>query len=120
MELAKPCHVVRDRRMKSLTVQLPDELAARIEAEALDRKISISDVVREHLNCARSSNPRRALFDAIFDVVSSAERLPEVDRLPEAQPSPNTEPLPEVEPLPDDPSVRKKKRRKSKALASAR
>jgi Arc/MetJ-type ribon-helix-helix transcriptional regulator len=87
--------------MKSLTIRLPDELVARIEAEALDRKMSISDVVREHLNRVRSSNPRRALFDAIIDLVSSAERLPYADRLPDGEPLPHADWLPDTDRLPD-------------------
>ena len=132
--------------MKSLTIQLPDELAKQVEAEAVERKMSTSDVIRYRLTHARSHNPRRALFDAIIDVISPAERLPYADaeplppaermpraeRLSEAQlspdveplalakPVPPAEPLPEVEPLPDDQGTRKKKRRKSKGTASAR
>jgi hypothetical protein len=63
-------------------------LWSRIEGEATERKMSKSDVGREHLNRARSRNPRRALFDAISDLVSSGDRLR------------------------DDPSTRQKKHRK--------
>jgi hypothetical protein len=70
--------------MKSLAIQLPDELAARIEAEAVERKMSVSDVIRKHLNLTHPHNPRRALFEAITDVVRSAvaEPLPHAERSP--------------------------------------
>jgi Arc/MetJ-type ribon-helix-helix transcriptional regulator len=61
--------------MKSLTIRLPDELVARLEAEAIERKLSKSEVIRERLEHARSRNPRRALFDAIIDLVFSGDRL---------------------------------------------
>jgi Arc/MetJ-type ribon-helix-helix transcriptional regulator len=112
--------------MKSLTVQLPDELAARIEAEAVERKMSISDVIRKHLNLAHPHNPRRALFeaitdvvrlavaeplphaerspdralfDAITDVVRSAEQLIDAERLAHSDPSPESERLAHSDPL---------------------
>ena len=113
--------------MKSLTIQLPDELAARIEAEAVERKMSISDVIREHLSFAHSHNPRRALFeaitdvvrsavtplphaerspdralfDAITDVVRSAEQLADAERLPHSDPLPESERLLHSDPLSD-------------------
>jgi hypothetical protein len=114
--------------MKSLTIQLPDELAARIEAEAVERKMSISDVIRKHLSFAHSHNPRRdlfeaitdvvrsavaepspragrspdrALFDAITDVVRSAEQLIDAERLPHSDPLPESERSPDADPLPD-------------------
>ena len=40
--------------MKTLTVRLPEPLAAAIEAESRGRKISKSDVVRERLELAAS------------------------------------------------------------------
>jgi hypothetical protein len=107
--------------MKSLTIQLPDELAARIEAEAVERKMSISDVIRKHLSFAHSHNPRRALFEAITDVVRSAvagplphaERSPDrslfdaitdvvrsAEQLIDAERSSHSDPLPESERLP--------------------
>jgi hypothetical protein len=64
--------------MKTLTVRLPEALAAEIEAESRDRKISRSDVVRERLERA-PRRPRRTppSFAAIADVVGSV-----VDDLP--------------------------------------
>jgi hypothetical protein len=36
--------------MKTLTIRLPEVLARRIEQEALDRRVSKSDLVRERLD----------------------------------------------------------------------
>jgi Arc/MetJ-type ribon-helix-helix transcriptional regulator len=63
--------------MKTLTVRLPEALAAEIESESRRRKISKSDVVRERL--AGALHPRRrqpALLDAIADVIGSVDGLP--------------------------------------------
>jgi predicted transcriptional regulator len=38
--------------MKSLTVRLPDALAHRIEQESVARRVSKSEIVREHLDQA--------------------------------------------------------------------
>ena len=63
--------------MKTLTVRLPDSIAAQIEAESRRRKLSKSDVVRERLAGAESSRPQRmASFDAISDLIGSVEGLP--------------------------------------------
>jgi hypothetical protein len=64
--------------MKTLTVRLTEALAAEIEAESRDRKISKSDVVRERLERA-PRGPRRTppSFAAIADLVGSV-----VDDLP--------------------------------------
>jgi Arc/MetJ-type ribon-helix-helix transcriptional regulator len=60
--------------MKTLTVRLPDELAAQIEAESRARKISKSDVVRDRLALAK---PHRApSIDDISDLIGSVEGLP--------------------------------------------
>ena len=63
--------------MKTLTVRLPEALAAQIAAESRRRKLSKSDVVRERLT--RAEGPRRrqpALLDAIADLVGSVDLLP--------------------------------------------
>jgi len=63
--------------MKTLTVRLPEELVAEIEAESRARKLSKSDVVRERLSLAkRSSRRQRSSFDAIADLVGSVKGLP--------------------------------------------
>ncbi|HJQ57041.1 MAG TPA: hypothetical protein VJ890_09055 [Vineibacter sp.] len=59
--------------MKTLVVRLPEPLIAQIEAEAHERKISKSDVVRERLD--RPSKPRKlpASLAAISDLVGSVK-----------------------------------------------
>lgn len=63
--------------MKTLTVRLPEPLAAAIEAESRGRRISKSDVVRERLQLA-SPTPRRAGGppEAIADLIGSVDGLP--------------------------------------------
>jgi len=63
--------------MKNLTVRLPESLAAQIEAESRDRKMSKSDVVRERLSLAQgmqSSTPPS--LAAIADLIGAAKGLP--------------------------------------------
>jgi Arc/MetJ-type ribon-helix-helix transcriptional regulator len=63
--------------MKTLTVRLPEDLVAQIEAESRRRKLSKSDVVRERLTAAGRSRKRQpAALDAITDVVGSVDWLP--------------------------------------------
>ena len=65
------------RRMKTLTVRLPEPLAAQIEAQSLGRGISKSDVVRERLQAASGQAGRRAApVEAIADLVGSVDGLP--------------------------------------------
>ena len=60
--------------MKTLTVRLPDELAAQIEAESRARRMSKSDIVRARL---ASSKPRQAgPLDDIADLIGSVDGLP--------------------------------------------
>jgi len=59
--------------MKTLTVRLPEPLAAEIEAEARGRKLSKSDIVRERLEQApgaprQGSTPSSAIADLIGSV----------------------------------------------------
>lgn len=63
--------------MKTLTVRLPEPLAAAIEAEARGRRISKSDVVRERLE--RSSEAAREPAAAPYDV---ADLIGALDGLP--------------------------------------
>ena len=61
--------------MKTLTVRLPEQLVAQIEAESRERRLSKSDVVRERLTTA--SNERAdSTYDAIADLVGSVKGLP--------------------------------------------
>jgi Arc/MetJ-type ribon-helix-helix transcriptional regulator len=64
-------------RMKTLTVRLPEPLAAEIEAESNGRKISKSDVVRERLQIASRPSVRRPVpVEAIADLIGSVDGLP--------------------------------------------
>jgi len=62
--------------MKTLTVRLPEALAAEIEAESRERQRSKSDVVRERLSLAARARFGRAPPDAIADLVGSVNGLP--------------------------------------------
>jgi Arc/MetJ-type ribon-helix-helix transcriptional regulator len=63
--------------MKSLTVRLPEALAADIAAESRGRKLSKSDVVRERLNLAdRAKRTRPAPLAGITDLVGAVNGLP--------------------------------------------
>ena len=60
--------------MKTLTVRLPDDLAAQLEAESRARKMSKSDIVRDRLI---SGKPRQAgSLDDIADLIGSVKGLP--------------------------------------------
>jgi hypothetical protein len=60
--------------MKTLTVRLPDELAAQIEKESRARKMSKSDIVRDRLISAK---PQQATsLDDIADLIGSVKGLP--------------------------------------------
>lgn len=63
--------------MKTLTVRLPESLAASIEEESRVRKLSKSDVVRERLerSPAVAKEPGSPAY-AIADLVGSVEGLP--------------------------------------------
>ena len=63
--------------MKTVTVRLPQPLAADIEAESRARRISKSDVVRERLQLATGPERRQpATLDAIADIIGSVDGLP--------------------------------------------
>jgi len=62
--------------MKTLTVRLPEGLAAQIEAESRERKLSKSDVVRERLSVTGSRRRRPAALDTISGLIGSVEGLP--------------------------------------------
>lgn len=63
--------------MKSLTIRLPEPLAADIESESRLRKISKSDVVRERLERPAGRGRRaRASVEAIADLIGSVNGLP--------------------------------------------
>ena len=62
--------------MKTLTVRLPEALVAEIEAESRERRRSKSEVVRERLSLGARPRSRRAVPDAIADLVGSVNGLP--------------------------------------------
>jgi Arc/MetJ-type ribon-helix-helix transcriptional regulator len=63
--------------VKTLTVRLPEPLAAEIEAESRGRRVSKSDVVRERLCHARGpENVVGARLHAIADLIGSVDGLP--------------------------------------------
>ena len=63
--------------MKTLTVRLPEDLIAQIEAESRRRRLSKSDVVRERLTEKdKSYGNRSTLLDAVADAIGSVDRLP--------------------------------------------
>lgn len=61
--------------MKTLTVRLPEALAAEIETESQRRGVSKSDVVRERLQRERDAELPPALHD-IADLIGSSDGLP--------------------------------------------
>ena len=63
--------------VKSLTVQLPDDLVREIEAESRQRNCPKSDVVRERLQRS-SENPSdsSARLNLIADLIGSIDGLP--------------------------------------------
>jgi ribbon-helix-helix CopG family protein len=64
-------------RMRTVTVRLPEALAAEIDAESRARGISKSDVVRGRLEGRGKGTPRSApSVDAIADLIGSVDGLP--------------------------------------------
>lgn len=62
--------------MRTLTVRLPEQLVADIEAESRGRGVSKSDVVRERLHAAPAATGRPAApLDAILDLIGSVDGL---------------------------------------------
>jgi Arc/MetJ-type ribon-helix-helix transcriptional regulator len=63
--------------MKTITIRLPELLAADIEAESRSRNISKSDVLRERLQLTSCRRGRpRASLDSIADLIGSVDGLP--------------------------------------------
>ncbi|NWG72895.1 MAG: ribbon-helix-helix protein, CopG family [Parvularculaceae bacterium] len=63
--------------MKILTVRLPDDIVAQIEAESRARKLSKSDVVRDRLTrAAKTGSTRPPSLDAISDLIGAVDGLP--------------------------------------------
>lgn len=62
--------------MKTLTVRLPQSLAADIESEARGRGIPKSDVVRQRLQLAGGAVSPSVSLQAIADLIGSVDGLP--------------------------------------------
>ena len=62
--------------MKTLTVRLPEALAAEIETESRKRGLSKSDIVRERLERARIAAELPSALDDIADLIGSDDGLP--------------------------------------------
>lgn len=62
--------------MKTLTVRLPEPLVADIEAEARERNVAKSDVVRQRLERKSHKRGRRDSLHAITDLIGSVDGLP--------------------------------------------
>jgi hypothetical protein len=62
--------------MKTLVVRVPDPLAAEIEAEARERRISKSDVIRGRLQRPQSRAGEPDRLAAIADLIGSVSGLP--------------------------------------------
>ncbi|HET9768236.1 MAG TPA: ribbon-helix-helix protein, CopG family [Thermoanaerobaculia bacterium] len=63
--------------MKTLTVRLPEELVAQIEAESRALGRSKSEVVRERLSLAgKQTRGSHAMLDSIRDLIGSVDGLP--------------------------------------------
>ena len=61
--------------MKTLTVKIPEALAAEIEAEARSTGTSKSDVVRRRLEYGREGGPRPlTMWDVTHDLIEKLER----------------------------------------------
>ena len=62
--------------MKTLTVRLPEALAAQIEAESRRRKLSKSEVVRERLSHYGARRRQPASLEAISHLIGLVDGLP--------------------------------------------
>jgi len=75
--IAIPPVAYYNHSMRTLTVRLPEALAANIEAESRERRISKSDVVRERLESAINgqASPTASLA-AIAELIGCVDGLP--------------------------------------------
>lgn len=62
--------------MKMVSIRLPDPVVAEFEAEAKERGISKTDVMRETIERGRKVK-QKSFFDSIADVVGCIDGLPE-------------------------------------------
>jgi len=59
--------------LKKLTIRLPDEVATEIEAEAHERKVSRSHILRERLTSAYAQARQWASVESIRDLIGSVD-----------------------------------------------
>jgi Arc/MetJ-type ribon-helix-helix transcriptional regulator len=57
--------------MKTLTVRLPEDLIAQIEAEPRRRRLSKSYVVRERLTESKRGGHRSTMHETVADIIGS-------------------------------------------------
>ena len=62
--------------MKSVTLRLPDKLIDEIEAEARQRKMSKTDIMRERLAAQAGRSQIPPSLEAIADLIGSVDGLP--------------------------------------------
>lgn len=62
--------------MKTLTVRLPDEIVAEINAESKERNVTKSDIVRERLQGGARRKRDFSPLNGIADLVGSVDGLP--------------------------------------------
>jgi hypothetical protein len=62
--------------MKSVTLRLPDKLIDEIEAEARQRKMSKTDIMRERLAAQTGRSQIPPSLEAIADLIGSVDGLP--------------------------------------------
>ena len=75
--LARLSRVYYTSCMKTLTVRLPEQLVAEIDAESRERQLSKSDIVRERLQGGRRVARRQpSPLDAIKDLIGAVDGLP--------------------------------------------
>ena len=69
--------VISYRKMRTISLKLPDELLAELEREAKTRRITKSVLVRESLEAALRGRPRRAAscYDLARDLVGTAKGM---------------------------------------------
>jgi Arc/MetJ-type ribon-helix-helix transcriptional regulator len=76
-DLAYPSFLSYAAGMKTLTIRLPDSLAAEIEHESQARHVSKSDVVRERLRQPHSASRKRGtMAEMIGNLIGSVSGLP--------------------------------------------
>ena len=60
----------------TLTVRVPQRIAADIARESRERKVSKSDVIRERIEGDQTKRARSSALDDIADLIGSVDGLP--------------------------------------------